>query len=749
MKRWITSRLYLRMFVMQALIMLAVMIPFSLYLSSQFQKYAYDQIGSHIRIKVDQTFDNSNFMLDRLKSFSLNMYYNQDVQNWLFGKQKDVMIEHNVMTTVSQLLVNEPFVHSAYLINTRTQRIFDSRKGIVGMQDFADPELIETILHHRPNYLNFVDYEIDGGKFLMLMIPSDPSNTPYYGYLAVLLDAQLFQRFILGSDRNNGIEVFIMNDAGKVILGSADAELDQSVAARYGNRQEAAPDTMTFNGVVWNVSYKRMEGQRWNLYYLERMDLLSNEMKSLQNKVTDVMLILVVILLLIFFWSLRSGYKPVQKLARHMQSKLKHRMAEPEATLGEIQLIEQGVNHLFESMEQLNTSIEAQQQLLKDEYFRQWILQGKLGGTLLENINHVSNIATFTHLYLTVCRIDSYRTFVEKYNFSSRKTLKYAISNIAEEIAAGQGWACASIDFGSDHLVFMLGFSADIFDRIPSALEDIRHETERHLHLRVTLATSDRKQIDSDMRMVYDHIYELTMLKFISGNNRVYLEKDFDDYVNLLKPASDEERMDQLLKAVRLGSVDEASDVLSFMFDGMKHASYAECRYRLIFIIYSFMKEFSQLASIQSFDGISNQLERFGTLSEAHRWLEQEIITVIASLNQRNGSHRKEEFVAEIIEYIHMNIHNPTLSVEDISNHISLSVSYVRLIFKDVLKTTIADYILKERIERVKELLVTQSWSVADIAERSGFLTKSNFYTVFKKVTGYTPNEYRKMYQKE
>ncbi|WP_420871922.1 helix-turn-helix transcriptional regulator [Cohnella rhizosphaerae] len=56
---------------------------------------------------------------------------------------------------------------------------------------------------------------------------------------------------------------------------------------------------------------------------------------------------------------------------------------------------------------------------------------------------------------------------------------------------------------------------------------------------------------------------------------------------------------------------------------------------------------------------------------------------------------------------------------------------------------TLSEYILQERIAKVKELLATTDWTVTDIGERAGFQTKSHFFTIFKKATGLTPSQYR------
>lgn len=56
----------------------------------------------------------------------------------------------------------------------------------------------------------------------------------------------------------------------------------------------------------------------------------------------------------------------------------------------------------------------------------------------------------------------------------------------------------------------------------------------------------------------------------------------------------------------------------------------------------------------------------------------------------------------------------------------------------------ITDFLTQCRIEEAKRLLRTTDQSVSDIAVESGFESFSYFSTVFKKVVGMTPVQYRK-----
>jgi AraC family transcriptional regulator len=53
-------------------------------------------------------------------------------------------------------------------------------------------------------------------------------------------------------------------------------------------------------------------------------------------------------------------------------------------------------------------------------------------------------------------------------------------------------------------------------------------------------------------------------------------------------------------------------------------------------------------------------------------------------------------------------------------------------------------YVLEQRMARAKYLLLHTDLSVAEIAFRSGLPNQSHFTTVFRKIVGATPREYRR-----
>ena len=54
------------------------------------------------------------------------------------------------------------------------------------------------------------------------------------------------------------------------------------------------------------------------------------------------------------------------------------------------------------------------------------------------------------------------------------------------------------------------------------------------------------------------------------------------------------------------------------------------------------------------------------------------------------------------------------------------------------------NYLINIRISEAIKLLDRQEDNVTDIALRTGFYSSQHFSTTFKKLTGYTPSEFRK-----
>ena len=83
-------------------------------------------------------------------------------------------------------------------------------------------------------------------------------------------------------------------------------------------------------------------------------------------------------------------------------------------------------------------------------------------------------------------------------------------------------------------------------------------------------------------------------------------------------------------------------------------------------------------------------------------------------------------------------------SIQDLASESHVTVYTLRRIFKRQIKLGISDFIVKAKMEKAKELLITTNNTIQMIAETVGYVEGNNFQKRFKKITGKTPGEWRK-----
>ena len=105
---------------------------------------------------------------------------------------------------------------------------------------------------------------------------------------------------------------------------------------------------------------------------------------------------------------------------------------------------------------------------------------------------------------------------------------------------------------------------------------------------------------------------------------------------------------------------------------------------------------------------------------------------------------KENPYVKRAKQYINSNLHN-NLTLDIISKEVHLEPHYLCALFKEHTGTTIMQYIIFHRIERAKHLIITQDEKIYRISEKCGFANYNHFSNTFKKTTGVTAAQYRKL----
>jgi AraC-like DNA-binding protein len=99
-----------------------------------------------------------------------------------------------------------------------------------------------------------------------------------------------------------------------------------------------------------------------------------------------------------------------------------------------------------------------------------------------------------------------------------------------------------------------------------------------------------------------------------------------------------------------------------------------------------------------------------------------------------------------VIEMIHYDEELPKVNISDyISEKIGYDYTYLSNIFSEVKGVTLQQYIITHRIEKIKELLLYDEFTLTEIAYRLQYSSVAHLSNQFKKVTGLTPSFYKQL----
>lgn len=198
--------------------------------------------------------------------------------------------------------------------------------------------------------------------------------------------------------------------------------------------------------------------------------------------------------------------------------------------------------------------------------------------------------------------------------------------------------------------------------------------------------------------------------------------------------------------------VDEAFDRLlteaADFFLGEKHSFRAEAlrRFHLDFIqlLYSVMGEKHVPAHVL-FDRSENARcfrEAPDSIANTLTWIFSAVTALSDDLDRRRKS---QGYTQQAKEYILAHL-SENLSRQEIADHVHLSQNHLARLFRQETGSSISDFILQQRMQRAFGLLINTSLPVGQVAEQVGYENYSYFLTLFRRVSGMTPSQYRKKY---
>lgn len=102
-----------------------------------------------------------------------------------------------------------------------------------------------------------------------------------------------------------------------------------------------------------------------------------------------------------------------------------------------------------------------------------------------------------------------------------------------------------------------------------------------------------------------------------------------------------------------------------------------------------------------------------------------------------------------IVDYVYKTEEKPTVKFSVfLSRELNHNYTYLSNFFSEVEATTIEQYLISLRIERIKELIINDELTFSEIAEKLHYSSIGHLSNQFKKITGLSPSHFKTLKEK-
>jgi len=114
---------------------------------------------------------------------------------------------------------------------------------------------------------------------------------------------------------------------------------------------------------------------------------------------------------------------------------------------------------------------------------------------------------------------------------------------------------------------------------------------------------------------------------------------------------------------------------------------------------------------------------------------------------------KKAELIEKIKKEIIAMVRHPDVTIKIkfsafLSEKLKYDYTYLSNLFSEVQGTSIAQFIIAHKVERIKELIIYDELNITEIAYKMNYSSVAHLSNQFKKETGLTPSMYKQMKEK-
>ncbi len=645
---------------------------------------------------------------------------------------------------ISLLVASSSLIDSIYIVNLRHDIVYSSNAPSCSVDDFFDQDIMNIVRETERGTTLYYPRIFDDPAIGIVTTPRNYISCIYNktaaGAIVVNLNQDTFQSMVnlTGNDDESQITA-VINASGSVLSHSQPRNfaLDVSDEEYFSEVLQHNDSSGSFKHFGTYVNYAR--SSYLGFYYVE----ITDSTMLLGNFYWLLALIIIFTALLMLLYAAASIYitsttfKPIRTIKDKLEGISKSPSGDITANeLTEIENIVENIRHEQSIYKRI------QYDFLSTK--RNELIHKLLFGTFTysqDDLDEYNIVFDKQFFGVVMARIDR----LKEIDPANIPIIKYGIMNIGDEVLAKVG-RVYSIESNEFDIAWVINY--DDYHPLMPAVEQVQKFVESIYKITASFGCNFGADSAEDLSDLYHNAQYSLSYRLSKGYNSIILYNSIKDSAQNICEYPDTLERDIISDMTTQNRESMRKNIHKFM-DTISTASYSTVIMHANRLLSAVDQIAVKITSAEDAVTVNNieTMTRMETISEIESFVAARCESVSIKFSEIKSDSKKDMIANTIIDYIDEHFRDSNLSIDMIANEVNRSANYTRSIFKQSQGISISDYISNKRFDEVCRILLETNMTAQEIGKQVGLNSGSYFYTAFKKHTGYTPDQYRKIHQ--